>query len=205
MADVSIDDLIQLYSHSIVMLNNRPVYVETFTHTGKVSYFDLNTQRSKLVLYREDMFKAPTRRIGFINIGGSVIYTYRTPVRKYKVGYATENLKITTLDVRYPLNRTATKERVLSLRAPEIADAFYNHYPSFSEAFTIAKDLDGACAFDKQFAVDANRRIFYRTQFVGIVDYEATKVSDIVFDAEYSHLLLLLENNYDKATPITRI
>lgn len=120
MVDVSVDDLIQLYLNTLVLYKNKPIFVDGIGKTKKVTYFDLSTQRNMVVDYKEGIFKAPTRRIGFINIGKSVVYSYRNPVRRYKIGYSHENLKFLTIEVSYPESRSITKERAMSLKSPEI-------------------------------------------------------------------------------------
>lgn len=205
MVDVSVDDLTQLYLNTLVLYKNKPIFVDGIGKTKKVTYFDLSTQRNMVVDYKEGIFKAPTRRIGFINIGKSVVYSYRNPVRRYKIGYSHENLKFLTIEVSYPESRSITKERAMSLKSPEIRDSIFNSYPSFETAFMLAKEFNGAYAFDKQFAVCCRNRVWYKTDLVGTVNDSAKTIYDIVFDKEYAHLTLLLDNNYEKATSISRI
>lgn len=200
-----VDDLNQLYKDSLVLFKNRPVYVEGFFDNNIVSYFDLTDQRSRVKQYEEGMFLPPTRRIGFVNIGQSVIYVYRNPVRKYKVGYSLENLKFSLPDVRFPFNRTAAKDRVMSLRCPEIVDSMFGRYPSFPEAMSYLETFSGACAIDKQFALGASGVVFYRTREVGRFKRTAESVKDITFSEGNEHLIMLLENTYEKATPIVRV
>lgn len=191
MHDMSVDDLCVLYRNSIVLVNNKPVYVELVNNQYQCLVLDLLSQRHMTVSYTRGLFKAPTRRIGFVNVNGSVVYVYRNPVRKYKVGYSEENVKVCTLDVNYPLNRSLTRDKVERLKCIEIADAMANRYPCLSIAFENAREFNGACAFDKQFAVTYDGIIFYKTAFVG----NLRKVDDaftIVFDKDQEHLKHLL-------------
>ena len=66
-------------------------------------------------------------------------------------------------------------------------------------------DFEGACAFDKQFALCNRGYVWYKTDKVGSFRRDAKSVNDIKFDANKEHLILLLENNHEKTTPTTRI
>lgn len=191
MPEMSLDDLSSLYKHSVVLMNNKPVYVEAFNQRCEVLVFDLLSQRHKTVSYTSSLFKAPTRRIGFVNINESVVYVYRNPLRRYKIGYSDENIKVCTIDVPYPLNRSITRDRVEKLKAIEIADAMNNRYPSLTQAWLNSLRFNGACAFDKQFAVSYDGVVFYKTSRVGFADRVDGRMY-VRFTEEHEHLKLLL-------------
>ena len=199
MDDVLDEDLQQLYQNSIVLFMNKPVYVEAIGRNRSLLIYDLIKQRSKQIKFSVNTVKPPTMRIGMVNIAGSVVYVTRMPVRKYKVGYTVENLKFHTLEVNYPAGKAETKHRLMSLKAPELADSMFNAYPSIDEAATLAEEIDGAYAFDRQFAVDSRRRLWYKTKIVGGVPRNAKEVSDLAFNAENKHLIQLLGEKYDTA------
>lgn len=193
MARIGVDDLTMMYKHSIVLYQNKPVYVEHIAGNYNMIVIDMLSQKKMYLQYHDDMFKAPTRRIGFVNVNGSVVYVSRMPVRRYKVGYNSENVVVNSIDVAYPLNKSATREYVMYLRCREIAEAMLNRYPSFKEAMDIAKLFGGACAFDKQFAIDARGYVWYKTYLVGSYNFDTDKLSSINFKEEYQYLLDLLE------------
>lgn len=196
--EVPYDDLRRDLMGCVVMYKNKPVQVAMIHHNGQVRIRDLFTQREKDVEFTLEEFSKPTPRIGFVNVMGSVFYVARLPVRKYFMGVTTQNTKIHRLGVDYPAGYGDTVGRVQQLAIPEVADAIMNRYPTFEAALEEAKRVRGACAFDKQFAVDRRGNIFYKNDVVGKVDMNATSIQDIVWQEGKEHLFIVLDGNYEK-------
>lgn len=192
--ELPVEDIAQLFRHSVVLHKNKPVYVDNVQDDGKLAMTDIMTHRTRIVPFKLNDFAAPALRLGFINYGQAVVYAVRNPVRRYKMGYSQENTKILTIDCYYPIGKAGTRERVGGMRCPEFGDALFNKYPSFAEALKQVTEFKGACAFDKQFCITSERKIFYKTSCVGNLPKGAKTVKEIVWQKGFEHLVVLLEN-----------
>jgi len=155
----------------------------------------------------EDEWTAPTQRLGFVNVFDSVLYVRRNPVRRYKVGLSKENLSLQPLnDLVYPRGAGETLRHVTGLSSIELGDCIMGKYPTFEEACKILHGGLGvkAIAFDRQFALTSNGYVYYKTTCVGRLAAKPKSINDIVFKAAFTHLVTLLENNYEKALSATR-
>lgn len=199
MVEIDVADVRQMYEHTIVMKGSKPVYISRVGDRGEVRFTDLLSNKKDVVEFTLKTFTPPAaRRLGMINVEGSVVYASRLPVRRYKVGLAYENLIVKSLDVEYPEGKEHTVERVRGLQSTEIAEAMLNKYPTLKEALATVAKFGGAVAFDKQFAVDARRRVYYKTKRVGNVPPGVNECAGIVFDAGNEQLGMLLDGNYEK-------
>lgn len=205
MLEIAVDDLRQMYKDSVVFHKNKPVYIEQIGGNGDVAFLDIIAQRREILPFSIKNFVTPTRRIGMVNIMGGVVYAYRLPVRKYKVGISGENIRVSTLDVDFPrMGRSNPRTMVAGLQCIEVGEALLNKYPTLNQALKMLGEMTYAVAFDKQFAVDKHRSIFYKTHRVGTIPEGKTKVDDIVFSKGNEHLILLLDGNYEKTVRIDR-
>lgn len=200
MVEIDVADVRQMYEHTVVMKGSKPVYVSRVGERGEVRFTDLLSNKKDVVEFSLKTFLPPAaRRLGMINVCGSVVYASRIPVRRYKVGFSTENINVKHLDVEYPEGADATLLRIKKLECPEIAEAMLNKYPTLEKALKTVEKFGGAVAFDKQFAVDARKRVWYKTKRVGKVPDGVTECAGIVFDKGHEHLSILLDGNYEKA------
>lgn len=196
MAEISDHDIEQKYVGSIVMFAKKPVFIKGLYQRGKVKILDLLSQREDIVDFTVEEFKAPATRLGMVNIAGGVLYAYRIPVRRYKLGFSRDNLKVDSLNVKYEGGGMEAVEKIKSLTSIEFADCIMGKYPNLKQAMKLLeKQGEGAVAFDRQFAVDCRNRIWYKRAVVGGVGDKG-----IVFSAGFQHLELLLDKNYAKET-----
>lgn len=193
MPEMSRQDIEQKFYDSVLMYEKRPVLFRRMAADKSCRIFDLLEQKEEQVEFDFKKFLPPAPRIGFINIGGSVLYAARLAIRRYKVGLSTENLSIHTLKVRYPDGDAAHYvKKIKSLERKELGEALLRKYPTLSQAVRKVSQFEGACAFDKQFCIDQSHNIFYKTDKVG--KYNS---GDIVFDEGYKHLDILLEKRFE--------
>lgn len=200
--DLGYEDIVQLYGKSVVMYKGKPVYIEAVGGNGAVLYHDLRTQRSHQTMFSLKDFKSPAKRLGFVNVKGSVIYAMRMPVRRFKVGLSRENTHFNYVPgAPYPVGEHETIEYVSRLRGVELADSLDGKYPTLKECTDHLREFKGAMAFDRQFAVDDRGSIFYRTTKVGKLAKRADgqyTAADIEFNDKHKHLIILLEGNHEK-------
>lgn len=201
MHEMSIEDINSRFHNSLIMYKNKPSYVKRVGNNGDCILLDLLTQKQETVPFKLDAFANPVRRVGMVNIEGSVVYAERIPARKYKVGLTGENVKVHTFpDIEYPSRKDVTRDKVRTLQCVELAEALMDKYPAFSTSVRHLRQFPGAMAFDKQFAVTSEGLILYKKQAVGRVDMKAKSVNDIMWAKGHEHLILLLENNYATET-----
>lgn len=136
-------------------------------------------------------------RIGMVNSSlGGVFYVRRQPARRLHMGITIGTCIIDTVcsplkDVSYSQLRRWTN--------PLWEQTLTNTYPSFKEAFHIAKQHDRGCAFDRQFAVDSTGKILYRgATAVGTIPRRAVSLRNLQLYPEFQHLQVLIDNNYEK-------
>lgn len=184
MQDISVRDLRTMYRSSLVMWKGIPVYVLDISDNYIFSVFCLKAQKTKNLVWKPENFTAPTVRIGYVNLGTNCIYCHRVPSRRYKVGLSTENVKVIVTshpinDSEYDIAHYITSR----LRSPQLYKALVGDYPSIHEAFSDAVENKGVVAFDKQFAVDFNMKIYFKGHKVG-----SYKMGDVEFDEGKEHL-----------------
>ena len=76
----------------------------------------------------------------------------------------------------------------LSTTSMEFYRTLKGIYPSFEAALDQVKTFGGACAFDRQFAIDEERRIFYKRYKVGKAGRGAIDKRGIILDDRYAFL-----------------
>jgi hypothetical protein len=200
MMELDVRDIQQMYGKSIVFYQNKPVYVEAVGDNGEMVMTNLITQRGEMAKFSSKEFTAPMRRLGMVNVKGSVMYTSRTPVRRFKVGICAENIRVEPVEgVDYPAGRAETKHHVMGLCLPELGDTLFGKYPTFKQALTHVENMGGAVAFDRQFAIARGRKICYKSKVVGKIPAGKSNIKDIQFDKGYEHLTMALKGEYEKA------
>ena len=134
-----------------------------------------------------------------VNVYDSVVYLTRIPMRKMGIGINKGNIAINLLPVKYPKGRDDTIYCIRDLVYEGIHDTLTGKFPTLEEALKkVAKEAPSTIAFDRQFAVNSDGHIYYKTQFVGEIALDAKEVSEIEFYETYKHLAILLENNHEK-------
>lgn len=198
-AELTQHDLKQLFDRSLILYKGKPTKVRAIGTDRKARLWDLATQREFTAVNPYDGFQAPVLRIGMVNIGGSVIYVERRPMRQYIIGFSADNSSFQTLRVEYPeLGSDMTVRKAATLEDKSISDAMTNQYPTFKECLEFLKDFGGARAFDHQFAIDEERNVFYRAQKVGKLPARCSTTDKIEFVDSHKYLKILLEGAYEK-------
>lgn len=187
------NDANQMFANSIITYKNKACLVLGVSRDLRTAdIFDLSSQRDRKVEFNFEEFSKPTRRLGFINVDKSVVYASRLALRKYKSGLTEENIFFEVLDgIRYPRGGGDTLQFLKRLRSKELADCLAGVYPTFAKAFEMVVHKDyKAVAFDKQFAVCSNGRIWYKNTFVGV----CTDGKNIKIKEQYKQLVPLIRN-----------
>ena len=196
---ISDADVRQFYNKTLCLYKGEPVYVREAA-AGRISIVHLQTGKKEVVDFQPEDFGPLRSRIGMINESGAVFFMKRTPVRLMQVGHSLNNCRLETVILSNVEGgqRLAT-DRLRSLQTPSLYSAIKGEYPSFQTALkSITEDGRAGIAFDKQFAIDNRRNIFYRLQRVGVLPEGSKKIGDIQFKKGLEYLSLLLEQNYEK-------
>jgi len=148
--------------NSIVMYNGKPAKVMRAEEAGggefviKLRYLNEEVEEF-FTKTDDDMLELDPPKLGYINAGGNAVYLHRDPVRYYKRGLSTENVR----------NKYFCDKSVRTIASKD--------YPSFITAMDSVKhEMVKSCAFSVNFAVDA-KSLYFKKRKVGIVkDGKAT-------------------------------
>lgn len=200
MDDLSVRDITQLYLNCLVMYKNSPVFVHRVMDNREVVIAKLEDGSVHTVKFKLDDFKSLNSRLGFVNTGVGCAYLKRRPVRRYQVGISNENMSV---DVMYTEYDAAIKIEVGGLKTSAIMHTIQGDFPSLQDAWEAALSLNSCFAFDRQFAVRYDGRIYYRGRlhvgYLSIHAEEELTVKSIRFAPEYEHLITLLDGSYGKS------
>jgi hypothetical protein len=191
MLDLSLEDCKTKYTGCIMMIDGEAKLVLNTIAVDTFYGHDLRTGVPQEWAVNEKNLKAPTR-IGNVQVGHGVAYVSRNATRMWKAGLTRDNLNVQV--VPSPAGSVTTsviKKTVQSLEHKGIALALENEYPSLTVARRKAKQHEGTYAFDRQFAVDCNDKIWYKNHHVG----EVVKGSVVFHDSAVSLQYLLGEQN----------
>lgn len=200
MPDLHHADVHQLYSDTVCRYKDAPVRVMEINRDLMVTIMLLRHGKTAVVKFEQDLFGPPLGRIGFVNEGVHAFYVTRQPVRRFQVGLNRGNVKYHYLPMIDRKKAERDYNVAYRMNTKAWAKALDNEYPSLAEALRIATEHNGTVAFDKQFAVDGERNIYYKTNKVGYIPPRMSTVKRVVFNLGYEHLDTLLIYSYDKTT-----
>ena len=195
---LSLEDASMIYGDSLFIRKGRLVKVRDVHYDANaqlaVTVFDLRSRKTEVVLFVQDEFKTPAKRIGYVNCQKNSFYVVRQPVRVYKGGISQSNVDIRRPEVPYNDNTGRALSQMRELECKSILAAYNNEYPPLERAIELAVEFGSSCAFDKQFAVDLNGRLYYKTGVVGKVFNGVLE-----FNSDKTYLKTLLGGNHEKA------
>jgi len=200
MAELNHNDVYQLYMDTICTYKGSPVRVTSIDRDLTVNIIMLRHGKNVVVKFDQELFGPPMGRIGFVNEGTHCVYVTRQPVRRFQIGLNRGNIKLHSMPFEDRKAADRDYNIVYKMTSKGWAKALDNEYPSLAEALRIVTGHGGIVAFDKQFAVDAKRRIYYKTVEVGHIPPRMSTVKRIVFKEQFSHLDTLAVYSYDKTT-----
>lgn len=200
--NLSFEDIIQQYANNIVCYKGKPVYVSNVRGDKTVNVKDLESGKEAKVAFNLKDFKATKERLGMVNVDNTVIYLTRIPVRRMEIGLNGRNLSIGKVACPALDSDYRAFANIQSLQHPSIADTLAGNYPTFPKAYRKATDTNGTYAFDRQFAIDFEGNIYYKTKCVGKAPAKAKSVNEIIFFDNFKHLIILLEGNHEKTVGI---
>lgn len=190
MDNINVEDINILFSRTLVLYKGEPVFVHKnagrevlceFIETGKVEKINFNLKD----------FKPISHRLGYVNTAVGCAYLMRKPVRRYQVGLSYDNIQLLETPSDFYME---IKTDISTLRSRFIVDTIKGEYPDIDSCYMNAVALNTTFAFDRQFAVTYEGRLYYRgREFVG--NY---RDGEILFNEGKEYLNSLLDGSYGK-------
>lgn len=200
---VSIEDLRTFWKGCVAVFQGEPVFVIGVGDRREAKVKRLRDGSiSTIDLTKEDLIP-PDGRLGFVNLNGTVIYTQRRPVRKFMMGINDQNLHVRMLKeyLRYEQGEIHR----LSTTSMEFYRTLKGEYPSLEEAIDQVKTFGGAVAFDRQFAVDEDRNLYYKMYRVGKVGRGCVDKRGLILNPGYEFLKSVIGGfDYEEASRNSR-
>ena len=199
---VGLDDLKTFWKGCIALYKGEPVFVIGVGLAERKGYVaqikELKTGEIHRVNIEEGTLTPPDGRLGYVNLNGTIIYTQRKPVRRFMMGINDGNLAVKKL-VNY-IHYERGEIHDLSTTSMEFYRTLVGDYPTLAQAIEQTKTFGGACAFERQFAVDENRHLYYKTYLVGQVGRGAVDRRGLILKPEFKYLTSVIgEFSYEEA------
>jgi len=160
------EDAAQHLNHTIIMYDDRPVYVQEVFRAGGVIRLSLLPVPSLRDPFAVDLFdplidaKIMGQRLGYCNLGSGLGATWvsRIPARQYHQGLCGQNLSIGNVNGRGNVLRWDSL-----MRRAEFADMLRRQYPSYKE---VLKQLENdhdipSIAFHPHLAIERQELGYY--------------------------------------------
>ena len=203
----SYQDLQQLFLGTVVLYKDKPVLVKQISADKTIKVYTLATQKVE-ILEKKDLkeISAPIRRLGFLNLPDGAVYMKRLPVRKWQVGISQNNVSVGVLPSGcYTANNAVLRAEAHRFDSVAHHNMIHGIYPSLKEAIDYLKKTTVVIAFDKQFAIDSEGSIYFRTEEVGKLPAKRVGIDSIQWRDGKSHLRILLGGAYEKTLSDYRI
>lgn len=199
MADISVDDIRNIYVNTLCTFKGTPVFFKDITYDKVAIVRNIPTKKIVETPFKLEEFSAPQQRIGYVNHRNNAFYVTRLPVRRFQVGIAKGNVGIKMLAAPGS-DAWRGKEELLAFNLPTLADAMLNKYPEFGDAYKKAIESEGIWAFDKQFAVGYDGKVYYKCQHVAFIGKGVRTLKTAKFLPGFEYLAILLKDqDYGKA------
>lgn len=198
MDDLDLQDIQQQYVASVCKYKDEPIFITSVNDKKELSVVFTRYGKKGKIPFSRDKIKPWAGPIGFVNEGGHAFYLYRQPIRRFVVGFSRHNVECVSLPYHDMHKMVNIYRDIQRLDLKSIAHALLNEYPTLSEAISIARKTEGTCAFHKRFAVDSNRKVYYKNMLVGYVPPRMSTLKRIEFYPEFKYLDFILTNDYDK-------
>lgn len=169
--EASIEDLTTMLANSVIMYKKVPVYVKEILMNRELSAHYLGQKgEEKISLSSPDLDFKPVP-LGMCNHKGYAFYLTRRPGRQWSQGLTSKNI-----DVR-ELCAGGSWADLLKLQNKSIHSCIVGEYPSMEGCITAMDKPDVfAMAFSREFAIDKNLSLYYRSEKVGMIDSDNGKI-----------------------------
>ncbi len=151
--------------------------------------------------FTDEHFSLATPSLGMCNTRNGAFFLQRRPSRVMKGGVVLDSLTSKPVRViRDSQGHALRFEKSYS----KLKHMFNKEYPTLAEAYVAAKEVNRTIAFDRQFAVCWDGKIYYKANHsVGVV-VEGTSGLFIAWDPEFQLLENVLGDNCEKSLYATK-
>jgi len=167
---ISIDDLVQLFKHTVFRYEGKPVYVSHIDQKKNLTLCDVNT-RAPLVIrsISDKRFDFTPVPLGMVNESGNAFWVRRVPRRAWKQGLSGENIAVSRLPGAVSM---AGWHEVNALQSEGLVNCILNIYPKIKEAMDSLAGVapPRSVAISRHFAVSRNASLFFKEKKVGNVN-----------------------------------
>jgi len=183
--NTTLGDLRTILCSSIVRYDNRPTLIVNILdgeEENPLRCIHIDRGEEVYTHWNDPKWNFEPVPLGFINGDNlkGTIYSYRVPNRQYRVGLSSENLHTETLAsscgtqaFHNSLRDSATVLRrgiATSRKNTALSRCIAGEYPSVANALdTLDKGIKYSIGVSRDFAIDGNFCLFFRTDMVGIV------------------------------------
>lgn len=173
----SAEDLVQIFSDTVVMYRKKPVYITKVDFNKGLTVYALEDMKTKLgnINVEDPDFDFTPVPLGFCNHDKDAFYLQRAPRRQYKQGLCKGNMVATGI------TPNASKEGGMSIvtaKVRSLAHCIEGRYPTVASAIKMV--VEGGCrsaAFSRKLAIDDNLLVYYKTDKIGVMDEDSQKIS----------------------------
>lgn len=166
-------DVNQIFVGSVMMYDKQPVYILSQVVGFDVMASNLDTSEEFELNLFSPQLSIRGVNTGNVNVNGVVVNFFRCPVRRWKQGLCRDNIEVVPSekeflsDLTYRHSHRAVKDFQVEL----LKDTLKNEYPSFEKVLgEVGKNNVKEMAFDRQFSLDKEFRLYYKKEFVGAVN-----------------------------------
>lgn len=175
----SVDDLAQIFTDSVIVYDGEPVYVKSVSKDRELSVIPLNkpftAANIKTVNIEDGKFNFTPVSLGFCNEGGDSFYVTRVPKRQYKQGLVKTSISAQYINEGYSNDGL---RKVRGLVCCSMYSCIKGEYPSIETAIkSIDKKGTRSIAFSRNFSIDEEFNLYYKTDKVGMIDVYSGKYS----------------------------
>lgn len=190
--DTTVEDLCTILKGTVIRYKGLPVLVkDVLDHETIMIQNYVDKLLHKADIGSEDVDYEPFS-LGFVNAPLGVYYISREPTRQFRQGLCTENMAIRRVNGIDLMDNEGFINNFRRLGDGVTLTALVKGiYPSLKDAKeALDKGVAKVRAFSRGFAVDAAGRLIYKTNVVGLLDWETDRP---VFYRNKQHLSWLWE------------
>lgn len=172
--DVEYKDLVQIFAESVIRWNKTPVYVKAVNRLNELVLQELGNKKEIITKVSDELLDFTPVPLGMCNEGKDAFYLTRIPYRQYKQGVCKQSLRIKFISKNYD---ELAADKLLTMKSQGLKECINGDYPTLQNAIEKIRGDEGvkAIAFSRQFALDGDFNIFFKTERVGIYDADANQ------------------------------
>lgn len=175
-SQVSVNDLLQMFEHSLVTYDKKPVYVIVPDEKKNLKFVEISKteQKSRHISDKAWDFKPVT--LGACQVGNNTVFMYRVPHRQYKQGTCFRNVNYRVISDSNELPR-GESHILQGFNFKSLEDCIMGNYETFEQvvkAFDVNKDVLSK-PISREFALTRELELWFRDMKVGLINEENGK------------------------------